>query len=265
MPLHFKSLCSSSAGNCLLLWTANTKVVIDCGLGSMKSTREALSQQPCICTNIDAVLISHNHSDHISHYPLRIIEDFGLTIKIHEDSVEQLKSKHFKGRKFETLKLKPFDGRQFKVGDLLFEPIKMPHNPHFNTYGFIVRYKRGENWLKAVIATDFNNGTDFVDHLADADLIFIESNHDLELLKKNPNPNSRYHMSNPKTSNLLYKSRKQSKRAPKTVILGHISSQRNDPEIALKQTVSEFKNNDTDIDFDLLTAPLYGPGEVVKI
>ena len=55
MPLHFRSLRSSSSGNCLLVWTDHTRVLIDCGLGSMKRTRQVLMDNLGDQLDIDAL------------------------------------------------------------------------------------------------------------------------------------------------------------------------------------------------------------------
>ena len=153
MPLHFKSLCSSSSGNCLLVWTDRTRVLIDCGLGSMKKTRQMLTKHLGNTKDLDAVIISHNHSDHISYYPLRVLEELQTTIRIHENCVEQLKDKHFNGYGFGSLKLKTFGDKSITIGDLSIKPFEVPHNPYFFTCGFVITYMN----KKAVIATDFNS------------------------------------------------------------------------------------------------------------
>ncbi|MHC4538339.1 MAG: MBL fold metallo-hydrolase, partial [Planctomycetota bacterium] len=155
--LYFKSLCSSSSGNCLVLWTDHTRVLIDCGLGSMRRTRRMLSQHLGNPLGVDAAIVSHMHGDHIGYYPLRVLEDLGIKVRVHEKCMAQLKQKHFNGYGFSSLRLKPFSDRPFRVGDLTFRPFELPHNPVYPTYGFTVKYKA----TKVVVATDFNRWDDF--------------------------------------------------------------------------------------------------------
>ena len=103
------------------------------------------------------------------------------------------------------------------------------------------------------------------DHFVDADFIFVESNYDFELLRKYYNPNSKYHMPNPDTAELLVNVRKDSRNAPQVVMLGHLSSQRNETRIALKETKQAFREAGIKIDFDLKAAPLREVGEMVRI
>lgn len=261
MPLTFQSLRSSSQGNCLLVRTDHTQVLIDCGLSSMKRTRELLSRHVGSLQEIDALIVSHMHSDHISYYPLRVFENEEIPVRVHESCLPQLKDKHFNGYGFSSLKLKPFGERDFRVGDLTFQPFEVPHNPFFSTYGFVVKYKT----VKAVIAADFNDWQDVQEYFVDSDFIFVESNYDLELLRLNYNPNSRFHMPNPETSKLICHMRNNSKKPPKAVMLGHLSLIRNRPQIALKEIEHSFRNKGIELDFELLAAPGLTASEVVRI
>jgi phosphoribosyl 1,2-cyclic phosphodiesterase len=261
MPLYVQSLRSSSQGNCLLLRTDRTQVVIDCGLDSMKRTRALLGKHAGNLHDIDALIISHMHSDHISYYPLRVFENERIPIRIYENSLPQLKEKHFNGYGFSTLKLKPFTDKDFKVGDLTFQPFEVPHNPYYPTFGFVVRYKK----IKAAIASDFNDWTHLMEHFIDSDFIFVESNHDLELLRRFFNPNSRFHLPNPQTGKLLCSVRRNSKNPPKAVMLGHLSLIRNEPQLALREIEYRFQDEGIELDFELLAAPGLTASDVVTI
>ncbi len=261
MPLHFKSLCSSSSGNCLLLWTDRTRLLIDCGLGSMKKTRQTLIKHLGNPGDLDAVIISHNHSDHISYYPLRVMEELGTTIRIHENCLPQLKDKHFGGYGFGSLKLKTFGDRAFTLGDLSIKPFEVPHNPYFFTCGFVITYMN----KKAVIATDFNRWQDSFEYFTESDFIFVESNHDLELLRLYYNPNSKFHMPNTKTGQMICEVRSKSRKPPKAVMLGHLSLQRNEPHIALAETRKAFSDKGMRLDFELSAAPRLEASAEVKI
>lgn len=265
MSIYFKSIASSSDGNCLALWTENTCVLIDSGLGSMKRTRHALKQNLPEGIDIDALIISHIHTDHISYYPLRVFEHLPTTVMVHRDTIEQLKRKHFNGYGFADLDLQTFSTEPFTVGDFTFNPFQLAHHPDVPTYGFTVTCKLRDSVKKIVIATDFKDWTSVFDNFLDADFIFVESNHDLELLRRYYNHNSNYHLSNPETSELLYNICQKSARPPKSVMLGHISSQRNDTKIAIKEVRRFFKKNGTTPKFKIHAAPLRTPSETIEI
>jgi phosphoribosyl 1,2-cyclic phosphodiesterase len=103
------------------------------------------------------------------------------------------------------------------------------------------------------------------EYFVDADFIFVESNHDLELLEMYYNPNSQFHMPNPDTAELLVNVRKESRKAPQMVMLGHLSSQRNEPKIALQETQHAFRDAGIRMDFDLSAAPLREAGGIIRI
>ena len=136
MPLYFQSLRSCSRGNCLLVRTDTTTVLIDCGLATMRQTRGILSQNIKNPKDIDLILISHLHSDHISYYPLKVIDEEGLKLKVHKDCLEDLKCRHFRDGGFESLKVETYEIQKFHVGDLVIEPFRIPHHPNFLTCGF---------------------------------------------------------------------------------------------------------------------------------
>jgi phosphoribosyl 1,2-cyclic phosphodiesterase len=263
--MFFKSYASSSGGNCLALWTARTAILIDCGLGSMKRTRRVLADLREAAPPVSAVVVSHLHGDHISYYPLRVFEQMAVPVRVHAGSIDPLRRLHFNGYGFGSLAIEGYTAEPFTVGDLHVEPFALAHHPACPTFGFVVRCKAGGRWLKAVVATDFNRPDDVRPHLIDADFIFIESNHDLELLKRYYNPNSRYHMPNPRTAELLCQTRLQSKHAPTAVMLGHLSPQRNHPEIALAEIQSHFRQYLIPNDFPLHAAPQNTPSQTLTI
>jgi phosphoribosyl 1,2-cyclic phosphodiesterase len=253
MAVYFQSVCSSSSGNCLTLWTEKTRLVIDCGLGSMKKTRAALESMGG--PSVDAVLLSHVHTDHIGYYPLRALEQCQRPVYLHEDCVEQLKDRHFRDYGFKELKTKPFSRHSFIVGDFLIKPFSVPHMPGVPTFGFELHVQD----KKLIIATDFLKWSGVFEHFVDADFIFVESNHDLKLLERYYNPNSQFHMPNPQTAELLVNVQRHSRRTIQTVMLGHISSQRNEAGIALKETRNAFSRANLPMTFELLAAPLKEP------
>ena len=261
MSLYFQSICSSSSGNCLLVWSEKTKVMIDCGLSSMRRTRQVMRDYVGESSTIDSLLLTHVHGDHISYYPLRVLEEYGHTIRLHDDCFDQLKEKHFNGYGFKGLNIKPFKNRKFKVREFSIKPFEVFHNPYYPTDGFQIYYQN----KKIVVVTDFCEWDSVFEYFLDADFIFVESNHDLKLLKQYYNPNSQFHMSNPETAELIVNVVRESRKTPQVVMLGHISSQRNKAKIAKREVVRAFDEDGRDVGCRLLAAPLTETGEVVEI
>jgi phosphoribosyl 1,2-cyclic phosphodiesterase len=265
MALHFQSIRSSSKGNCLAVFTEKTRILIDVGLSSMKRTRAGLAGVFGDPSDVDAVIVSHTHSDHVSYYPLRVLADTGIPLNIHQRCVQQLEQKHFTGPNgvggLGGLKVRTFDDKPFEIGEINIQPFEVSHNPYYPTFGFVIRHENS----KLVVATDLNSFDGIVDHFLDADAIFIEANHDLELLEQYYNPNSHYHLPNPLTAQLLDRVCTESSAPPKEVMLGHISPQRNTAAIAIKEVGAHFARNKKNMDFHLSVAPLNTAADPITI
>jgi phosphoribosyl 1,2-cyclic phosphodiesterase len=265
MALYFKSLCSSSGGNSLVLWTETTCIAVDCGFGSMKRCRAALGPYLAAPDRTRAVLLSHAHSDHVSHYPLRVLEQLAIPVYVHTHSRDLLIERHFNGHGFTGLDLRTFQDEPFVIGDFTIQPIELEHHPRCPTFGFAFQCRVGRHTYRVVTLTDFCRWENLVDRLCDADFIFVESNHDLELLELYYNPNSRFHSPNPDTAQLLLGARRCSRRPFGGVMLGHISPQRNRPSLALEAAQTAFAKNGLAVDFPLYAAPLREPSETIVI
>jgi phosphoribosyl 1,2-cyclic phosphodiesterase len=261
MSVYFQSIISSSSGNCLALWSEKTRLLIDCGFSSMKKTRAAIAGVYGEAGNADAALVTHTHGDHISYYPLRALENCGIPVHIHSDCVQQLKSRHYREYGFGDLKIVPFGFKSFEIGDFKITPFEVAHNPAFRTCGFVICH--GDK--KIVIATDFHEWQSVFGHFIDADFIFVESNHDLELLRQYYNPNSRFHLPNPSAAEFLLNLSMQNKKNPGMVMLGHLSSQRNRCDIALRETSLAFEAAGREMKFELLAAPLRFSGDIIQL
>lgn len=265
MSIRFKTLLSSSSGNSILLQTDKTNVLIDCGFKSQKACREAIRGSVGDISKIDAVVVTHNHGDHISYSSLKVLEQEQVPVYVFSESSEELGRKHFKGNAFSDLLIEHFEYTRFVIGDLVIEPVEVPHHPDMCTFGFVVRYTEDGREYKILLAADFSDGDALTEHLLDADIIYIEANHDLKLLDANPNYNSYYHMNNPATAKLLADTLPKRKTPPTAVVLGHLSSQRNEPAIAVREIKEAFTRKGQEIAFPLTAAPYYEASEEIAV
>lgn len=264
MGLTIRSLRSGSSGNCLLIGAGRTRIFIDCGLPSQRQCRRIISEHLGSPGGPDAVIVSHAHTDHINYSTLRVFEQEAVPLWVHEAVVEQMALKHFKGLPFSGLRCRTYGEKRFSVGDLEVEPIEVRHHPLFPTFGFIIRTRGNGRDLKAVVVTDCMDREGLLDHFVDADLIYIEANHDPELLRLHPNPNSYYHMLNEETGWLLCEM-VEAGGPPEAVMLGHLSAERNTPELAVETVRACFRKAGIPVAFDLLVAPRYRPSPVVEL
>jgi phosphoribosyl 1,2-cyclic phosphodiesterase len=221
-------LASGSSGNAALLATENTRILVDAGL-SMKELGKRMAAIGENLEDIDAILVTHEHSDHIAGLPvlarrLKKPKPFYLT--------------HLTGPAIDwdvsIPVLEPFQaGASFQIGDIEVQSFGIPHDA-IDPVGFCFEAQG----VRIGIATDLGYIPESVKyHLRRADLLLLEANHDLEMLKVGPYPwsvkqrvMSRVgHLSNLVMSDYLSEDLES---CTAHVILGHLSEQNNHPEIA---------------------------------
>jgi len=225
VAVSFRSLRSGSNGNCLQIWTAATRILVDCGWESTRACRRALAPVPAGApAAIDAVFLTHLHGDHLSAAAIRALSDLRLPVYCHESCLDEV------SRLGEPLRLRGFDRAPVSIGDLEVRPVRVPHTPRVVTHAFSVTGL--SDGRRLMLATDLASWDGLLEHFVDADFLFVESNHDVRLARQRPVPNSRYHLSNDQTAALLCQVLRQSRRTPAGIMLAHLSGERNDPELA---------------------------------
>lgn len=244
--IKFCPLSSGSKGNCIFIKYNDTRIIIDLGI-SCKRLSEKLSEIGESIDDIDAVFITHEHNDHISgcdvlHRKHRI--PLYATERVWEHFVRQNKVKEVK----EYDKNVVFHQEPTYINDLIVVPFKVPHDARC-TSGYMI-YAGGINGYKITVATDIGHITDeLVTSLKNTNLLLIESNHDVEMLKNGKYPNAlkrrvigRFgHLSNDECGDLLntiYHDDLQ------YVYLGHLSEENNRPMIAYDTVSTILSNND---------------------
>lgn len=231
MAVVFQTLCSSSDGNCVRVTHAGVTLLVDCGYRAMWACEEAVAKIP---GKLVGVLASHSHGDHIGYPPIRVLSRRGVTVWGHAKVLEQVQARLRPSQFKRSPLLKAFPGDRFHVEGFDIQAIEVPHAPGVPNFGFVIEVGEGEGRRKIVHCTDLMDGRPLLPHVADADLIYIESNHDLELLRLFPNPASAYHLSNPATGEFVGQLLRASRRPPKAIVLGHLSEERNRSELALE-------------------------------
>lgn len=264
MDVFFRSYRSSSAGNCLAVWTAGTSLLIDCGVRTLRDCRAIVRGHRDAHGPIHAALVTHAHGDHLSADGFRVLHEEGVPIYGPPHAVPQLRARHrLDDGDRSPIAAFPADG--FVLGDFEITPIRLPHAPEMPTFGFAIEAGHGARRRKLVMATDLRDAAAVRPHLSAADFVFIEANHDLGLLRRHPNPNSRYHLSNVKTAALLGEAYGDGHQAPQLVVLGHLSEERNRDHLALDEIEREFERRGARVPFALEIAPRREAGRVMRI
>jgi len=226
LGLRVSILGSGSRGNAALVTTSRVRVLVDAGF-SFRSLCKRMAEIGESAEGLDAVLISHEHSDHVS----------GLQVLSRKVSVPIYMTGRTDGAiewgekrpHVETFKA----GAKLAIGDLEIETFTIPHDA-VDPVGFTFR----QNGCKVGVATDLGYMTESIKrHIAGCDMLVLESNHDLEMLKVGPYPwfvkqrvMSRVgHLSNQAVSDYLSA---EFDLATRILVLAHLSGNNNHPEIA---------------------------------
>lgn len=261
MNFTFQSLRSGSSGNSLLLRTGQTTLLIDAGFPSMRAGRNILNG--CL-PEIDGAVISHLHSDHIQYSALRLLEECRIPIYLYEKDIQPLAGRHFRQSPFLHLKIRPFSHLPIRIGDFAVQPFPLPHDGVRATFGFVISAGGNGRQKRVVVATDFRDWRGLPGWFADSDFIYVEANHDPDLLRANPNPRSHFHLSNEKCGRLLKQVFAQSQSAPPALMLGHLSEKRNRPELA-RGTVAEILAAGGHGGVRIHVAPRHEPSPLIRI
>lgn len=241
--MNFCSLYSGSSGNSLFLQTSNTKILIDAGLSS-KKIEKALTDINVEPSSLDAILITHEHTDHVQGLGT-FSKKFDLPVFVNQETLDAMPKQRDKIDDKNIKKFKVYD--KFSIGDLDINPFSIPHDAA-NPCGFNI-FKEDK---KISIATDIGHMTnDILGKLEESLFIMLEANYDPEVLRCSSYPfilKSRIagptgHLPNEiagKTISHLLKS------GLKTAMLGHLSKESNFPELAYQTVVDELISNNYD-------------------
>ena len=231
--LGFCPLASGSKGNCTYLGTPEAKILIDAGL-SGRAITEKLAQIGVALDDIDAIVVTHEHHDHIQ--GLKTLA-FRYNIPVFSNSETAKGIIEYLG---ECPKFKIFStGEPFQFKDLLFHPFSIPHDT-FDPVAFTVETQG----LKLGFCTDLGFVTSLVQHkLKDCHYLLLEANHNRELVMNSRRPpmlkqrilGKNGHISNEESAELL---RTVAHSGLKRVYLAHLSAECNAHALAL-QTISE--------------------------
>ncbi len=197
MSVSFTILGSGSAGNCAYVETGETRILVDAGFSPLQ-IRKRLASIGKTPEKLSAILITHEHSDHIAGI-LGLADKFHIpvfcnrgtqdgTIWAFKAKWDSKKKPVFEGADGTALLKSKIDwrlfetGASFEIGDVGIETFSIPHDAQ-DPVGFILRTAAGNIGF----ATDLGHVTKLVlERIRVANVLVLESNHDVKMLQDCP-------------------------------------------------------------------------------
>ena len=227
--MRVRVIGSGSSGNVLYVEAADTRVLVDVGLSARETVRR-LNECGIDPSSLDAVLLTHEHSDHAKGVSV-FARSYG--VPVHASAATRAACQF--GRFESKIEFREIASREdFRVGALDFHPFEVPHDA-VDSFAFTVEH----DGVKVALVTDLGYITPLVcDRVRGADVLILESNHDVEMLKICPHypwslkqrvMSKHGHLSNDHVADFL--AREFDGKA-EHVVLAHLSKNTNYPELA---------------------------------
>ena len=223
--MRFASLGSGSRGNALIVDVGDTRVLLDCGF-SVKATVERLGRLGIAAESIDAVLLTHEHSDHLGS-AARFAARFGLPVYLTHGTQQALSTHCASSRLIDS-------HQTFAIGSLEVQAFPVPHDAREP-----VQYVFSDGQHRLGVLTDCGTVTAHVLSMLDAcNALVLECNHDTRLLAESSYPamlkrrisGNFGHLGNGQAAELL--TRIETSRL-QHIVAAHLSEQNNRPELAV--------------------------------
>jgi phosphoribosyl 1,2-cyclic phosphodiesterase len=240
--MNFKvcSLFSGSSGNSTYIGTEKTHVLVDAG-ASMKNVVAGLGQIGIDGRDLQGILVTHEHSDHISAVGA-ISRRFHVPVYANEETWQAMESKL--GRIDAGNRRVFYNDMDFYIQDINIQPFQIPHDAA-DPVGFSFSYKN----KKISIVTDLGHtNSKIIKSVMDSDLVILEANHDANMLMAGPYPGylkkrilgRKGHLSNKDSGQALLE---MVKGKVTHVLLAHLSKDNNYPQLAYQTVVDILESN----------------------
>ncbi len=252
MALHFCSFASGSSGNCYLVESDNTTLLVDVGITG-KRILAGLEENGHEPEDVDGILLTHEHIDHVRSIRMlgrkakraQVFGSAGTLSGIEPDRLPE-------GR---THRL-PDPLEDFSVGDIQVRPFSLSHDA-----GEPTGYSFCQDGEQITIVTDTGCITDDIfSQIREADILVLEANHEVNILQMGPYPyplkqrilGDHGHLSNETAGNVISKMLDtREKEEPPVVLLGHLSRENNTPQQAFLTVRNILFENDYYVGQDL--------------
>ena len=240
------SIASGSSGNCIYVGSDNSHLLIDTGI-SKKRIEEGLNKLEIKGDELDGILITHEHSDHIKGLGV-----FSRKYEIPEGLLHPIKADH-----------------PFQLGELDVHPFAISHDANEPS-----GYRIEQGGKSVAVATDLGKYDDYtVKNLKNLDAILLEANHDIHMLEVGGYPyylkqrilGDRGHLSNELSGQLLCDILHDNL---KHIMLGHLSKENNYARLAYETVKLEVTLADNEYkgeDLNMFVASRESVSDIINV
>ncbi|MBQ6551199.1 MAG: MBL fold metallo-hydrolase [Lachnospiraceae bacterium] len=265
--MRLQSFQSGSNGNAVYIGSESTHLLLDAGI-SCKRITEALHGTGLVPQDLNGILITHEHSDHVSGLFV-LAKKYGIPVYGSEGTLAAVREIDKAGCIREEQYRVIEKGVPFSIGDLTVNTIGTSHDARDP-----VAYRIDDGRKSMAVMTDLGTFTeDTVRFLSGVNGLLLESNHDVRMLETGPYPyvlkrrilGDFGHLSNMACGTLLNRILDP---GLEFVFLGHLSEENNYPDIALltvTQSVDMAENEYHSSDFNIRIASRHHASELVSI
>lgn len=263
--MRFCSIASGSSGNCILVGSQNSHILIDAGI-SGKRIREGTQELGIRPEEMDGIFITHEHMDHIQGLGV-MARRHGLPIYATAKTLNAIRANRTLGTIDEGLFHVVRPDEPLAVGDLTVEPIRVSHDAA-DPVMYVVRHGA----QSAAVVTDLGKYDQYlIDKLQGIHVLLLEANHDVRMLEMGNYPyplkqrilSERGHLSNETSGRFLGELLHDETKA---VVLGHLSKENNYEKLAYETVRLEVTLGDNPyqaLDFPMYVAKRDMPSECI--
>ena len=180
--MDFCSIASGSSGNCTYTGTDHTALLVDAGI-SARQIEKGLKSIDRAATDIDGILVTHEHSDHIRGLGV-LARRYGIPIYGTKGTLNAIANCSSLGKIDAGLYREVHADEDFQVGDVTVHPFEIPHDAAQPT-----AYRLSHEEASVAVVTDLGVFSDYIiENMKGLDAVLLEANHDIRMLQAGPYP-----------------------------------------------------------------------------
>ena len=261
------SIASGSSGNCIYVGSDNSHLLIDTGI-SKKRIEEGLNKLEIKGDELDGILITHEHSDHIKGLGV-FSRKYEIPIYATPGTIEGIRNCKSLGKLPEGLLHEIEIDHPFSLGTLNIDPFAISHDANEPS-----GYRFEQDGKKIAVATDLGKYDEYtVENLKDLNAVLLESNHDIHMLEVGPYPyplkrrvmGDKGHLSNELSGQLLCDILHDNL---KHIMLGHLSKENNYARLAYETVKLEVTLADNEYkgeDLNMFVASRESVSDIINV